>query len=407
MGPPRQRRKSEDRSPNSEGTRLSADPRTASSFGFRSCFGFRPSAFISPLPQACLCAAGGAWFSLLTAQTGRDACSTLHPIAAMTSPSSLTRRQFVRVSALAAATAPAVLSARGQAAPAAGQLRQAPDSADLTHYQIGPQIWLRWNNEPLTSYRAHPTQKYPYFFPVSGPVSGLSVTSESSLPWPHHRSVFFACDRVNGANFWQEGLERGQIISKGPRVAEATRTSVAILDECEWRQPNQPAQMSDTRKFALSVPNARLRILDADIEWKAVVDVTIQKTNHGLFALRVANDLSPWGGGRLVSSEGAEGEVATFGKPARWCAFYGKRINAKGEPMEGIALMEHPGNPWNPCPWFTRDYGNISPMPFNWLTEPWKLAAGKSVQLKYRVVIFAGDPQEAGLERLYQDWSRA
>ncbi len=318
--------------------------------------------------------------------------------------SKINRRHFVRLSAVAAAAVPAAFTVKGQTTPPQSARRAAPDSEELTHYQIGPHIWLRWNNEPLTSYRAHPTQKYPYFFPVMGPVSGLSLTSESSLPWPHHRSLFFGCDQVNGGNYWQDTLERGQVISKGPKVAEATKRSAVIVDECEWKQPGKPVQMTDERKFTLTLPNPRLRILDVEIKWSAVVDVTIQKTNHALFAIRVANDLSPWGGGRLVSSEGLEGEPQTLGKPARWCAFYGKRTQARGEPVEGIALMDHPQSPWAPCPWFTRDYGNISPMPFNWLKEPWRLPAGKSVQIRHRVVMFAGDPQEAGIEKLYQDW---
>ena len=41
--------------------------------------------------------------------------------------------------------------------------------------------------------------------------------------------------------------------------------------------------------------------------------------------------------------------------------------------------MDHPQSPWAPCPWFTQDYGFISPMPFNWIEKPWQLAAGQSV----------------------------
>jgi hypothetical protein len=316
----------------------------------------------------------------------------------------LTRRRFVRLSALATAVAPVAFSVKGQSAPAPTQRQTAPNSEELTHYQIGPHIWLRWHNEPLMSYRAHPTQKYPYFFPVMGPVSGLSLTSESSLPWPHHRSLFLGCDALNGGNYWQDALERGQVISRGPKVSAATKKSVVIEDACDWKQPEQPVQMTDERKFTLTMASPRIRILDVEIKWNAVVDVTIRKTNHALFAIRVANDLSPWGGGRLVSSEGQEGEAQTFGKPARWCAFFGKRTQAKGEPVEGIALMDHPQSPWAPCPWFTRDYGNISPMPFNWIKEPWQLPAGRSVLIRHRVVMFAGDPQEAGLDKLYQEW---
>jgi Family of unknown function (DUF6807) len=165
--------------------------------------------------------------------------------------------------------------------------------------------------------------------------------------------------------------------------------------------------MTDERRLTLSIPGPRLRILDVDITWRAVVDVTIQKTNHALFAVRAAHEITPWGGGRLVSSEGLEGEQQTFGKPARWCAFVGKRTQAKGEPVEGIALMDHPQSPWAPCPWFTRDYGFISPMPFNWLEKPWQLAAGQYVRIRHRVVLFAGDPQEAGLDGLHKEWAGA
>lgn len=320
-------------------------------------------------------------------------------------PGPFDRRLFLRVAGTAAAALAAARADAGRAA--TPQRRVEPGSEELTHYQIGPHIWLRWHNEALLGYRAHPSQKYPYVFPAAGPVSGLSLTSESSLPWPHHRSLFFGCDFVNGGNYWQNELERGQIVSRGPRVVEATKTSAVIVDACDWRQPNQPVQMTDERRLTLTVTGPRLRILDVDITWRAAVDVTIQKNNHALFALRAAHEITPWGGGRLLSSEGLEGEQQTFGKPARWCAFVGKRTQARGEPVEGIALMDHPQSPWAPCPWFTRDYGFISPMPFNWIEKPWQLAAGQSVRIRHRVVLFAGDPQEAGLDGLYKEWAGA
>jgi hypothetical protein len=321
-------------------------------------------------------------------------------------PLQLNRRRFVGgvISATAAVTAGARRTGAGQSAPTGGR-RAAPDSEDLTHYQIGPHIWLRWHNRPLLAYRAHPTQKYPYFYPLTGPVTGLPLTAESALPWPHHRSVFFGCDHVNGANFWQDELERGQIVSRGPRVGETTTRSAVIEDACDWRQPGGPVQMTDERRYTVRVPDDRHRILDVDITWRAAVDVTIEKTNHALFAVRAAADVSPWGGGRLVSSNGDDGEGATFGKPARWCAFAGRRSEARGEPVEGIALMDDPENPWAPCPWFTRDYGFMSPMPFNWIERPWQLPAGRSVRIRHRVVAFAGDPQHAGLDALFEAWT--
>jgi hypothetical protein len=60
----------------------------------------------------------------------------------------------------------------------------------------------------FTCYKYGSLQKYPYFWPVNGPISGKSITTESSWPWPHHRSLFFGCDQVNGGNYWQDSKTR-------------------------------------------------------------------------------------------------------------------------------------------------------------------------------------------------------
>jgi hypothetical protein len=41
----------------------------------------------------------------------------------------------------------------------------------------------------------------------------------------------------------------------------------------------------------------------------------------------------------------------------------------------------------------------------NFLDKSWELAAGQSVSLKYRVLLFAGDPKEAEIERIYREWA--
>ncbi len=310
------------------------------------------------------------------------------------------RRQFLKLSLMAAA---APMAARlDAAAPAA----KAPteDPSGLTAYQLGPQIWIRWNNRPLTCYRAHRSQKYPYLFPLSGPASGLSLTDETTLPYPHHRSCFFGCDKVNGGNYWQEGYETGQILSTGPKLATEARDNIVIADACEWQKPGGPVIMRDQRKISIKVPNEKVRFIDWEITWQAVEDITVQKTNHSLFSIRAALDITPKGGGNLVNAEGDTGEKGTYGKKSAWCDFYGKRA---GQPdvTEGIAILDHPKNPWAPTEWFTRDYGFASPTPHYFLEKPWTLAAGKSVSLKYRVVLHTGDPRQAGLDTIFKQWA--
>ena len=318
----------------------------------------------------------------------------------------LHRRDFLKLSAAAAATWPLTSSLRA-ATPAPKPVAKAleENTEGLTTYQLGPQVWIRLNNRPLTCYRAHRSQKYPYLFPLAGPRSGLSLTDETTLPFPHHRSLFFGCDRVNGGNYWQEGYELGQILSPGPKLGAVTKDAVEILDACGWQKPGGPIVMRDQRKITARVAGQGTRFIDWEIEWSAVGNVTVQKTNHSLFSMRAALDITPKGGGNLVNAEGETGEKGTFGKKSAWCAFFGKRPNMAGDVVEGIAIMDHPKNPWSPCAWFTRDYGFASPTPMNFMEKPWTLAAGKSVTLRYRVVLHEGDPTAAGLAGIYKEWA--
>jgi hypothetical protein len=312
------------------------------------------------------------------------------------------RRAFLKCSL--AATALRLATHLPAAAP------EAPPSAEpgmdgLTTYQLGPQIWVRWNNRLLTCYRAHRSQKYPYLYPLAGPLSAESLTSETSLPYPHHRSLFFGCDRVNNGNYWQEEYDQGQILSAGPKLGKASKDSVEILDACEWQKPGGPVVMKDQRAITVTVASNRLRFVDWDIRWQAVENIKILKTNHALFSARASADITPLGGGNLVNAEGLSGEKATFGKPSAWCDFYGRRESIRGDVVEGIAILDHPKNPWSPCPWFTRDYGFMSPTPFNFIEQPWEMAAGKSITLRYRVVLHSGSPKDAGLNAIFQEWA--
>jgi hypothetical protein len=282
------------------------------------------------------------------------------------------------------------------------------------------QLWVLQDNALLLSYRAHPSQKYPFFSPMAGPVSGLPLVTETGRPWPHHRGVFFGLDNTNGGNYWQGSLAAGQIISQGPSFAreegqyKVSKTSVEIVDRCLWQRGTSDPIIEDQRRFVIKVLDDRRYILDADITMKALTEVRIGQTNHGLFGVRCTHDLSPAGGGTLESSEGAKGERDTLGKPARWMAFYGKRAKLKEEIVEGIAVFcpsKAPHPAFRDCPWFTRDYGNTSPMPMNWLRQrgddPLILPQGEELKLRYRVVAFGGTPKDADLDGLWEEFDRA
>ena len=255
----------------------------------------------------------------------------------------------------------------------------------------------------FTCYKFAGSQKYPYFWPVNGPLSGKSITTETSEPYPHHHSLFFGCDRVNGGNYWQDVNERGQILSQGPKIDEASGERIVLTDTCLWKQPGKEPVIEDTRQMTIFAPSETLRIIDFKITITPLVDIEILKTNHSLFSARVVPELSVTSGGTLINAEGNTSEKGTFGAASPWCDYSGTRDGA----AEGIAILQNPANRWYPSKWFTRDYGFFSPTPMYWLEgDKLNLAKGEKLSLEYRVVVHAGDAKTANIAGLFNRYEQ-
>ena len=310
------------------------------------------------------------------------------------------------------------------------------EAATLTATSDAHHIDVAVNGKRFVSYTFAPGQKYPYFFPVNGPISGKSVTTESSEPYPHHHSLFFGCDKVNGGNYWQDNNGRGQIVSQGPTIVEASGGRVVFTDVCLWKQPGQEPVLRDHRRVCITAPATTLRLIDFEITLEPLTDVRIEKTNHSLFSARVVPELSVKSGGTLVNAEGNREEKGTWGVPSPWCDYYGTRdgvvtprdgavtprdgvvtprdgavtpgdgaVTPGDGHTEGIAILQHPGNRWFPAKWFTRDYGFFSPTPMYWPEAGYyDFPKGEKLTLRYRVVVHAGDTEAAGVAALFEEY---
>lgn len=280
-----------------------------------------------------------------------------------------------------------------------------PMKCQIAAVKVGNRIDISIKDNLFTRYVCDENEKYPFFFPVNGP-SGASVTSMRNNPYPHHTSLFIACDRVNGGNYWQEGLDRGQILALRSEIKESGGDRVVIENENIWWRPGTESPIRDVRNITVTAPSQDLYQMDFVIRMDMLEDVKIEKTNHSLFSVRVAHDIAVAGGGTMVNAGGNRGETGdngTFGKRSPWMAYYGTR-NGK---TEGIAVFQHPSNPWYPSPWFTRDYGFISPTPMYWPADEaagTTFKKGESLHLKYRVLVFSGTPEEAGIAAKFREY---
>ncbi|MBE0535178.1 MAG: PmoA family protein [Phycisphaerae bacterium] len=277
---------------------------------------------------------------------------------------------------------------------------------DLSARIENDQLVVTVADKLFTCYKFSHDQKYPYFWPVNGPRSNQTVTTETSEPYPHHHSLFFGCDRVNGGNYWQDANARGQILSQTPQIVRESGRRIVFTDRCLWKQPDKDPILEDRRWIAISAPSEDIRIIDIHISLLPLVDVQILKTNHSLFAARVVPELSVASGGTLINAEGQTTEKGTFAAASPWCDYSGARDGI----TEGLAIFQSPANRWFPAKWFTRDYGFFSPTPMYWLeNDKLDLAAGERLGLTYRVIVHAGNHITAdipGRWTEYVDWTK-
>jgi len=277
-------------------------------------------------------------------------------------------------------------------------------AAMINAVKIGSKINVTINGNFFTSYIFSSDEKYPFFYPVNGPLSGGSVTSMRNGEYPHHSSLFFGCDLLNGGNYWQEGPDRGRIISVNAEILKEGGDTVVIKDECIWIRPGALSPIKDNRLITITAPSATVNQIDEEISMVMLMDVSIFKTNHSLFSARMAADLSVKNGGTMVNAEGAKGEKETFGKASPWIDYYGRR----GDFIEGLAIFQHPSNRGYPSPWFTRDYGFISPTPMFWPENGVEtfFTKGETLKLKYRVLVHGGSAKEAKIKELFELYKR-
>lgn len=274
---------------------------------------------------------------------------------------------------------------------------------ELKAFAATDRIRVNVGGRLFTDYHYGPDLKFPYFFPIIGPRSGVGITTIGQTNYPHHSSLWFACDKLNGGNYWAGDIKMGQITPTSTRLTKGAGDEVAFEQDCVWSREGAPSPVSDHRRVVIRAPSADRREIDFIITLTALESVRIEKTNHSLFCARMAPDMAVHGGGRLRNAEGLESEKGTFGQSSAWMDARGTRAKI----TEGLAILVHPSVPGFPPPWFTRDYGFLSPTPLFWPeTGATEFDKGETVRLAYRVIVHSDDPSPDALQSEFDKWAK-
>ncbi len=198
----------------------------------------------------------------------------------------------------------------------------------------------------------------PFFYPLLGP-SGSSLTRMGHPGAPnhdHHRSVWFAHQKVLGIDFWSDRTE-ARIRQKDWLAYHDGDDEAVMAASLGWYDGHDPRALLDQQIVAAIRPglgDGTLLELQSTFRPQAE-SLEFGKTNFGFLAVRVAKNIPEhFGGGRLTSSSGAINETNIFGKPAEWMDYSGP-VPAGGQ--EGITYFDHPTNPGFPAHWHVREDG--------------------------------------------------
>ena len=272
----------------------------------------------------------------------------------------------------------------------------------------------------------------PYLYPLRT-ASGKAVTrhfpmeEEAGEPTdhPHQRGLWFGHEKVNGFDFWNNESNyttktRGTIQVDKITEAKGGKKSGTIGATMTWLDPEGKKLLEETRKMTFTA-EGDLRMIDFDINLKALTNLTFGDAKDGVLGIRLARVLQEVaaGGkgvtdtmahtGMLVNADGGEHEKGTWGKLSNWVDDSGELDGEKA----GIAIMEHPSNSRRSY-WHVRGYGLLAANPFGSTVftgdksgaKDIPLESGGTMHFRYRIVIHPGDAKSAGIAKIWEQYSR-
>jgi hypothetical protein len=299
----------------------------------------------------------------------------------------------------------------------------------------GNTIKVMIGGQPFTTFYFGTEAPKPYLHPLRS-AQGIVVTRGfpmrkdipgESTDHPHHRAMYFAHGNINGIDFWSEAQfeEKRTEVAHGVQYTSESlphgRTVFKKLDEMQGGKdsgslratfdlvgPDGKIVAEETQAYIFS-GDAKARIIDCTFTITALkVPVKMGDTKEGTFAIRVVKALEE-PNGHMLNSEGGVGEKQIWGKRASWVDYSG---TVKGSEL-GIAIFDNSSNPKHPTYWHARGYGLFAVNPFgehDFLNDKTRdgsitIAPGKSLTLRYRVLIHDGDAAEAKVAEAYTHYA--
>lgn len=249
------------------------------------------------------------------------------------------------------------------------------------------------------------SDKRPFIHPILAP-DGIGEVTENQPGhhlWQH--GLYVGLNRVNGYGFWTEGLSNdpldGSFHPKPLAPPTIGDNGVSWKVETAYRSPEGKPLLSETQNWTLQDHSTTL-VLDVDWTMLAEIDLEFGEYSYGGLFLRM-----PWRRethGSVLTSEGATTDQTAEAQRARWVAI-AMPIPGRNTGPAGFAYFDHPSNPEFPNPW--RVDGGLGIVPSRSIAGSWRLADGKTMSNRYRLIAFTGFIDASFIENQWQQFSVA
>jgi Family of unknown function (DUF6807) len=288
----------------------------------------------------------------------------------------------------------------------------------VRHDAASKQFAVTIGGKPFTTYRyGEEFPDKPVFYPVMSP-NGARVNREypmvekvpgESADHPHHQSMWFTYDEVNGTNFWNPEKTGRRIAQR--QASLSGKTLVALLD---WKDKDGKVVLEETKRVSFGGGQDAFW-MDHDITLKAPnVAVSMGDTKEGAFGIRLNDTLKENGGsGKYINAEGLETAANVWGKTSPWVAIRGVVTDATGKQDVTVAIFAHPSGLNSPPYWHARDYGLFAANPFGRKsydpkqeTRITQLAVGQSLHLRFRLAVYSGQIAKTRLDQEYASFAK-
>ncbi|MGB2866062.1 MAG: DUF6807 family protein [Sedimentisphaerales bacterium] len=262
------------------------------------------------------------------------------------------------------------------------------------------------------------------FHPLNTP-SGQRLTDLAPGDHHHHRGVFLAWHtmtfrekadfsvfgptgpthgwNINRADFWGWGEfapVQGRVIqNRNVKLVRADAEEAELEIQNDWIIKGR-TMMTEVTLATVREQNG-VYIIDLDYQLKPAADLTLDHTAFGGFCVRARND----GDSDYATANGKVNlpdphySVPELNWPAeKWYDYTIKLNNSK---TIGVGVIDHPDNP--PATWHNPRYvWMVNPCIV--AAEPLKVSKGKTLNLRYRLVVHDGPTPVELLKKLSSRW---